>query len=67
MDTSVLNIKDSGDSIYKSFTNINSKVVVKDNCVGGVIEEHSLDLKLAANTHKVDVYKTVLKLEIEQK
>lgn len=63
-----LNIKESSDSTYKHFLNTRDKLVLKDNCSEGKNKIHSIDLKLSAsNSQKVDVYKAVLKFEVEQK
>ena len=63
-----LNIKDSTDSAYKQFTNTTDKVVLKSGCEAGTGIIHSIDFKLSSNnTHKADVYKSVVKFEVEQK
>ena len=64
----ILNIKEGSEADYQTFRNITDKVVLKDGCVEGGNNVHSIDLKLASNQiHKADVYKTVIKFEAEQK
>lgn len=68
MDTSMFNIKESSDTIYKQFINTNSKVILKGNCAVANRTIHKIDLKLSSNkTYKSDIYKTVIKFEAEQK
>ena len=63
-----LNIKDNTESTYKTFINNTDKVILKDSCEAGTSNIHSIDLKLASSqTHKADVYKTVIRFEAEQK
>lgn len=64
----ILNIKESSELDYKQFTNTTDKIVLKDNCIKGNDLVHSIDLKLSSNlAYKADVYKTVVKFEVEQK
>lgn len=68
MDKSILNIKENTEGTYKSFNNINEKVVLKDNNPAGNDLSHGIDFKLNGNiAHKKDVYKTTIKFEVEQK
>lgn len=68
MDLNVLNIRESGESNYQVFKNTVDKIVLKQNCRGGINTNHSIDLKLNSSAaHKSDVYKTVIKFEAEQK
>ena len=68
LDKSILNIKESSSNDYQTFSNINEKVVLKDNCSAGNQLTHGVDLKLAGGiAHEKDVYKAVIKLEAEQK
>ena len=67
MDKRILNIKENGEADYKEFTNINEKVVLKDNCTAGNDQIHGIDIKLKGGiAHEKDVYKTTIKFEAEQ-
>ena len=64
----LLNIKINKDSDYKTFNDINEKLILEDDCEAGNNKSHSIDLKLkGSQAHKADVYKTVIKFEAEQK
>ena len=68
LDKSVLNIKASGDTEYRPFNNDSNPILLLENQVRGNGIVHSLDLKLKGNTaHKADVYKTTIKIEVNQK
>ena len=68
LDKSILNIKESGEMDYKEFNNINDKVILKDNCSSGNQLVHGIDIMLKGGiAHEKDVYKAVIKLEVEQK
>ena len=68
MDKQILNIKENSESDYKEFTNINEKVVLKDNCSAGNDHLYGIDIKLKGGiAHEKDVYKTTIKFEAEQK
>ena len=68
MDKSILNIKESGESNYKAFNNINEKLTLKDNNIAGNDIIHNLDLLLRGGiSHEKDVYKTTIKFEAKQK
>ena len=68
MNKEILQLKESGESDYKKFININEKVVLKDNCSSGNQLVHSIDIRLKGGVaHEKDVYKAVIKLEAEQK
>ena len=68
MDKSILNIKESSESNYNSFNNINEKLTLKDNNVAGNNIIHSIDLLLRGGiSHEKDVYKTTIKFEAKQK
>jgi hypothetical protein len=68
LDSSVLNIKTSNDSNYKSFVNTSTPVVLVDNAVAGNDKVHSLDVKLTSQDSFVpDVYRTTVKVEVNQK
>ena len=62
------NIKVNKDNDYKTFNDINEKLVLEDDCDAGNNKSHSIDLKLkGSQAHKADIYKTVIKFETEQK
>lgn len=68
MPMDLFNIRESSKTTYEQFANNTDAVILKDNCNKGNNNIHYIDLKLASNqAHKADVYKTVLKFEIEQK
>ena len=68
LDKSILNIKESSESVYQTFSNTTDKIVLKDNCSSGNQLTHGVDLKLAGGiAHEKDVYKAIIKLEAEQK
>ena len=46
IDMDRLNIKDGNENDYKEFSNINEKLVLKDNCDAGNDKSHTIDLKL---------------------
>ena len=68
LDKSILSVKSSGESDYKSFIDLNTPIKL-----GGIHDVtqnkvHSVDIKLSGGrTHKTDVYKTTLKFEAIQK
>ena len=64
----LFNIRLNRENDYKAFTNINEKLVLKDDCEKGNDNIFSIDLILKGSLmHKADVYKTVIKFEAEQK
>ena len=64
----LLNIRLNGENDYKAFSNINEKLVLKENCLKGNDNQFSVDLILKGDlTHRADIYKTVIKFEAEQK
>lgn len=68
MDKRILNIKENSETNYKVFTNINEKLILKDNCPAGEDLMHGIDIRLKGGiTYKEDVYKTTIKFEAEQK
>ena len=68
MNKSILNIKESSETEYKEFTNLNEKVVLKDNCSSGNQLVHGINIRLKGGiAHEKDVYKAIIKLEAEQK
>lgn len=68
MDISLFNIKDGNDSDFKEFTGIKTPVVLLDGQPKGNGVIHSIDLKLKGSlAHRADIYKAVVKFEIEQK
>ena len=67
IDTNTINIRENTQGDYKTFYNVLDEVILKDTCLPGV-NEHSIDIKLSGSKiFKTDVYKTVLKFEVEQK
>lgn len=68
MPIDILHIKESSERDYQTFANNTDKIVLKDNNLKGNNNIHNIDLKLASNkAHKSDIYKTVIKFEVEQK
>ena len=68
MDKSILNIKENGEAAYKEFSDTKIKLVLKDNCIKGNGINHNIDIKLkGSKAFDSDVYKTVIRFEIEQK
>ena len=68
MNKEILQLKESNESDYKEFANINEKVILKDNCNSGNQLVHGIDIMLKGGVaHEKDVYKAVIKLEAEQK
>ena len=68
MNKDILNIKESSENTYQTFSNTTDKVVLKDDCSGGNDLVHNIDIKLKGGiAHQKDVYKTTIKFEAEQK
>lgn len=69
MDKSILNIKANSEQSYNTFNDtVNNPIILLDNQNSGNGILHGIDLKLASNlAQKADVYKTVIKFEVEQK
>lgn len=68
MDRDILNIKESSEANYQVFNSVNDKIALKENCKSGNNNQHSIDLRLNGGiAHEKDVYKTTIKLEVEQK
>ena len=68
IDFDILNIKESSEGTYQQFADTTNKVVLKSDCTKGNGNIHNIDLKLDSNAaHKADVYKAVIKFEVEQK
>ena len=62
------NIRLNGEANYKAFGNVNEKLVLKDDCLAGVNNIHSVDLILrGGRMNEADIYKTTLRFEAEQK
>ena len=67
IDKSILNIRESSETDYKTFTNNDGKVILKENCIAGNESIYNIDLMLKANViHEKDIYKTAIKFEVEQ-
>lgn len=68
MEKEILNIRVNGEQDYKTFPQINQKVILKDNNLAGNDINHGIDLKLKGSlAHKADVYKATIKIEVNQK
>lgn len=68
MDKSILNIRANGTADYKTFSSINTKLMLLDNQVAGNNKTHGIDLKLKSGlAYEKDNYKATLKFEIVQK
>lgn len=68
IDKSVLNIKANSDTVYKSFIDTTSPIILLDDQPEGSYNSHGVDIRLNGGlTHKADVYKTTIKFEVEQK
>lgn len=64
----LFNIRLNGENDYKAFSDINEKLVLKDDCEKGNNNSFNIDLILKGSiTNKADVYKTTIKFEAEQK
>jgi hypothetical protein len=67
VDKSIFNIKSSSSSSYQSFSDSNTSLILLQNQSAGNDMAHSIDMKLSSKKmNKVDVYKAVLKFEVEQ-
>ena len=65
---SILNIKSSNKSEYKSFIDLVTPIVIEDDQEAGENNVHSIDIKLSSSSsYKVDIYKTTIKFEAKQK
>ena len=68
IEKNLLNIKTNDDTNYKTFNDINEKLLLEYDCDAGNNKSHSIDLRLkGSQAHKADIYKTVIKFEAEQK
>lgn len=68
MDKQILNIKEGSDVDYKAFSNINQKLILKDNNVAGNNKSHVIDLKLKGGlAYEADTYRAIVQFEIKQK
>lgn len=68
IDKFILNIKANSDTNYKEFMETINPVILLDDQSKGNGISHGIDLKLASNqSYKADIYKTVIKFEVEQK
>jgi hypothetical protein len=67
VDNSILNIKPSSESSYKQFSSSVKTLQLYENQPIGNSVVHSVDMKLAGKKmNRTDVYKAVLKFEVEQ-
>lgn len=63
----IINIKEDSNRDYKAFSNLNDKIILKENNPSGNNIKHIVDLMLSGGiTHKKDVYKAVIKFEAVQ-
>lgn len=68
MAKNILSIKANSESTYNTFIDTVSPIVLLDDQLAGNDIVHGIDFKLKGNIgHKKDVYKTVIKFEVEQK
>ena len=67
LDRNVLTLKESSSTEYKNFRNLKEKVTLLADCDSGYQKSHSIDMKLNPSVFETDIYKTVVKFEIEQK
>lgn len=68
LDKSILKIKANGEQSYNTFNDIVTPIVLLDDQSKGNGITHGIDLKLSSNlAYKDDIYKTVIKFEVEQK
>lgn len=64
----ILSIKVNDEDEYKTFTSVESPIRLKDTQSNGDVNVHGIDLKLNTSIpYEIDVYKTVLNLEVKQK
>ena len=63
----ILSIKDNSELDYQTFSSINNKIILKENCVSGNDKQHDINLKLNGGiAHEKDVYKATIKFEAQQ-
>ena len=68
VDSSLLGIKSDTQSVYNTFVNTNTPIVLLDSQESGRINEHAIDIKLNKNIiTKADVYRGTIKFEVKQK
>ena len=69
LDKNIVNIKSNSSSVYKTFTDINTKVNLLDNqSYNNYGNIHGIDIMLDGTlTHETDVYKGTIKFEVIQK
>lgn len=68
MAKNILSIKANSESTYNTFIDTVSTIVLLDDQTKGNDIAHGVDFKLKGDIgHKKDVYKTVIKFEVEQK
>ena len=66
MDKSILNLKESSDSDYKEFVDIETKLNLVPHNDAGNNKIHNFDFKLNGGiAHKKDVYKATIKFEVK--
>lgn len=68
MNKEILNIKEEGATDYKAFASVGQKIALSDNNPPATNVTHYIDLKLNGKIpYEIDVYKTVVQFEIQQK
>ena len=68
MDSNLLNIREDSTTTYKPFVGIDTKVSLKEDCNAGNNNIHTIDFKLnGSQSYDVDMYRTVIKFEAQQK
>ena len=68
MDSNLLNIREDSTSSYKPFVGVDTKISLKEDCSAGNNNIHTIDFKLnGSQSYDVDVYRTVIKFEAQQK
>lgn len=68
MPREVFNIKESSESSYFSFKDVDEKMVLKDDCPAGINNPHSVDIMLKGGiAYEKDSYRATIKIEVEQK
>ena len=67
MNKDIFSIKENSELNYQTFSDVNNKLILKENCRSGNNQKHNIDLKLNGGiAHEKDIYKTVIKFEAEQ-
>lgn len=68
MNKEILNIKEEGVGDYKNFSSVGQKIILSDNNPPATNVTHYIDFKLKGRIpYEIDVYKTAVQFEIQQK